>query len=262
MMTPNELSDTLNFSFRRSLHRDVFSLTTAMQYLKTQKSQPLSQLWHIKTQRCGLRHTVYSANGDEYTGEWLDNKKHGKGTQVWKKDGAVYDGDWKLGKRDGYGTYSILLPKTNEYSRLYCGRWKNGMKHGYGTYFYSSSAVYEGEWSEDKRNGWGRMYYDKGDIYEGEWMKDKSHGQGIIRLANENWYEGGWKDGKKHGNGKFYYLDKGQLYEGLWVDGVAKCGTLSDHGRDEAPIPTKYPIPKVHLLDMQAVLKETQSTYQ
>lgn len=56
----------------------VFSLTTAMQYLKTQKSQPLSQLWHIKTQRCGLRHTVYSASGDEYTGEWLDNKKHGK----------------------------------------------------------------------------------------------------------------------------------------------------------------------------------------
>lgn len=26
---------------------------------------------------------------------------------------------------------------------------------------------------------------------------------------------------------------------------MAKCGTLSDHGRDEAPIPTKYPIPKV-----------------
>lgn len=29
------------------------------------------------------------------------------------------------------------------------------------------------------------------------------------------------------------------------MDGVAKCGTLSDFGRDEAPTQTKYPIPQV-----------------
>ena len=122
------------------------------------------------------------------------------------------------------------------------------------------------------------MYYESGDIYEGEWLKDKNHGQGIMRFskktlhyinlkkikkrlslrwwiikcdfstcvqANGNWYEGTWGDGMKNGNGKFYYSEKGQLYEGIWVDGVAKCGTLSDFGRNEAPTPTKYPIPQV-----------------
>ncbi|XP_040012515.1 MORN repeat-containing protein 3 isoform X1 [Xiphias gladius] len=234
----------------------------AMPYIKTpKKNPPFSTLLDIKSQKCGLRGTVFSVGGNEYTGEWQDNKKHGKGTQVWKKSSAIYNGEWKFGKRDGYGTYSILLPGTREYERRYCGRWKNGKKHGYGTYFYNNSAVYEGEWNEDHKSGWGRMYYENGDIYEGEWMRDKNHGQGIIRFANGNWYEGTWQDGKKNGNGKFYYCDKGQLYEGFWVDGVAKCGTLSDFGRDEAPTPTKYPIPQIQLVDMQLVLREAQSAY-
>ncbi|XP_038827183.1 MORN repeat-containing protein 3 isoform X1 [Salvelinus namaycush] len=240
----------------------MYVLLTAMPHLKKpQKVEPLSKLWDRKAQKCGLRHTVYSVNGDEYTGDWLDSKKHGKGTQICKKAGAIYDGDWKYGKRDGYGTYSKLLSVTNEYSREYSGGWKNDKKHGFGTYFYSDTACYEGEWSEDQRSGWGRMYYDNGDIYEGEWLKNKHHGQGMLRLANENRYEGNWKYGKKNGHGKFFYLDKGQLYEGFWVDGVAKCGTVSDFGRAEAPTPTIYPIPKVHLLDVRSVLMETQSTY-
>ncbi|XP_029371075.1 MORN repeat-containing protein 3 isoform X1 [Echeneis naucrates] len=211
-----------------------------------------------KSQKCGLRHTVFSVHGDEYNGEWRDNKKHGKGLQLWKKSGATYNGKWKNGKRDGYGIYSVLIPETKEYERKYCGKWKNGKKHGYGTYFYSNSAVYEGEWSEGLRSGWGRMYYESGDTYEGEWMKDKNHGQGIIRFANGDWYEGNWQDGKRSGNGKYYYSDKGQLYEGFWVNGVAKCGTLSDFGREEAPSPTMYPIPQVCLVNMQLVLEEAR----
>lgn len=76
--------------------------------------------------------------------------------------------------------------------------------------------------------------------------------------ANGNWYEGSWRDDLKNGNGRFYYADKGQMYEGFWVDGVAKCGTMSDFGRNEAPTPTEYPIPKVEsnctLMDRKAVL--------
>ena len=64
-------------------------------------------------------------------------------------------------------------------------------------------------------------------------------------LANENRYEGSWKDDKKHGEGKFFYLNKGQLYIGVWVDDIAKCGTMEDFGREGAPQPTIYPIPKV-----------------
>ncbi|CAL8278757.1 unnamed protein product [Merluccius merluccius] len=233
-----------------------------MPYLKnTHKVQPLAHLWDMKAQKNGLRQTVYSVNGDEYTGEWQDNKKHGKGTVVWKKAAAIYEGEWKFGKCEGYGNYSKLCPETNQYARLYSGEWKNGKKHGYGTYFYSASAVYEGEWSGGRRSGWGRMHYDNGDIYEGAWLHDKHHGLGMVQLANGNRYEGSWQDGKKNGHGRFLFLDRGQVSEGLWVDGVFKCGTLSDCGREDAPMPTKYPIPKVELLDAQLVLMEAQSTF-
>ncbi len=42
------------------------------------KKQPLWKDWDYKAQKKGVRNTVYSVNGDEFTGEWLDNKKHGE----------------------------------------------------------------------------------------------------------------------------------------------------------------------------------------
>ncbi|XP_061783068.1 MORN repeat-containing protein 3 [Nerophis lumbriciformis] len=228
-----------------------------MPFIKTPpKAPPRSTLLENRSKKCGPRVTVYSVNGDEYTGEWLDNKKHGWGTQVWKKLGTIYNGEWKCGKRDGYGTYSVA--NTKVYAKKYCGEWRNGIKHGHGTYFYDNSAVYEGEWSEDRRSGWGRMLFNCGDVYEGEWMKDKEDGWGVLQFANGNWYEGSWKEGKKSGRGKFYYHDKAQLYEGLWVRGEAKCGTLSDSGRDDAPTPAKCPIPEVKLKDVKTVLQAAQ----
>ncbi|KAL7986648.1 hypothetical protein Chor_012931 [Crotalus horridus] len=210
---------------------------------------PLWHEWDRKAQKCGLRHTVYAVNGDRYIGEWLDNIKHGKGTQIWKKSGAIYSGDWKFGKRDGFGTYSIPDPVTKDYKKVYSGWWKNDKMWGYGVKFYSEGEYYEGEWAWGKRNGWGRMYYKDGAIYEGQWSEDKPG-------ENENRYEGSWKDGKKHGPGKFIYLDTGQLYEGYWVADIPTCGTMVDFSRDEAPVPTQYPIPKIELADPDGVLEE------
>lgn len=62
---------------------------------------------------------------------------------------------------------------------------------------------------------------------------------------NGNRYEGYWQRGLKNGSGRFFHLDHGQLFEGFWVDDVAKCGTMIDFGRNEAPEPTQFPIPKV-----------------
>ncbi|XP_040054128.1 MORN repeat-containing protein 3 isoform X2 [Gasterosteus aculeatus] len=207
-----------------------------MPHIKTSQTNRLSKTFlDTKSQKCGLRCTVFSVDGNEYTGEWLNNKKHGKGTQVWKKSGAIYTGEWKFGKRDGYGTLSVLLPETKEYEKKYCGGWENGKKHGFGLQFYKNAAVYEGGWIEGQRGVWGRMCYESGDVYEGEWLMDKTHGQGTIRF--------------------------GQILEGFWVDGVAKCGTLSDFQRSEAPTPTKYSIPQLQLMDMDLVLSEAKSAY-
>ena len=40
--------------------------------------QPLWKENDYKAQKKGIRHTVYSVNGDQYTGEWLDNLKDGE----------------------------------------------------------------------------------------------------------------------------------------------------------------------------------------
>nr|CAB3263907.1 MORN repeat-containing protein 3-like [Phallusia mammillata] len=223
-------------------------------------SEPLWHSWDYKAQKKGLRHTVYSVNGDEFTGEWLDNKKHGKGTYKWKSTGGIYDGDWKNGKRNGFGTLSFPDKKAGKFKKQYSGGWKNDMKHGYGTFFYNDVEYYEGEWFADNRCGWGRMYFADGSVYEGEWDEDKCNGRGMLKLDNENRYEGEWKGGKKNGRGQFFYLDTGQLYEGVWVDDVPKCGAMTDFGRDGAPEPTVYPIPKVELVNSVDVLSSAEKS--
>jgi len=44
---------------------------------KPPKTHQLWKVWDYKAQKKGLRHTVYSVNEDQYTGEWLNNKKDG-----------------------------------------------------------------------------------------------------------------------------------------------------------------------------------------
>ncbi|ERE75964.1 MORN repeat-containing protein 3 [Cricetulus griseus] len=127
---------------------------------------------------------------------------------------------------------------------------------GYGIQFFGPKDYYEGEWCGNQRCGWGRMYYSNGQIYEGQWRNDKPEGEGMLRLKNGNRYEGSWERGMKNGHGRFFHLDHGQLFEGFWVDDVAKCGTMIDFGRDEAPEPTQFPIPKVEIEDPDGVLRE------
>ncbi len=49
-----------------------------MPQVKDDKKEPLWRDWDRKAQKKGIRNTVYSVNRDEYTGEWLENKRHGK----------------------------------------------------------------------------------------------------------------------------------------------------------------------------------------
>jgi hypothetical protein len=42
-------------------------------------------------------------NGDVYEGEWIKNKKHGKGIYSYFTTGLVYEGEWCLGVKEGFG---------------------------------------------------------------------------------------------------------------------------------------------------------------
>ena len=49
----------------------------------------------------------YRLNGDQYIGEFKDDKRHGQGTYTWA-DGSQYIGEWKDNKQNGQGTTTWL----------------------------------------------------------------------------------------------------------------------------------------------------------
>lgn len=70
--------------------------------------------------------TVYSgeckviySNGDEYVGDFFNDKKAGTGKYVWA-DGSSYEGGFTAGVREGTGTY------VSANGRTYTGEFKNG----------------------------------------------------------------------------------------------------------------------------------------
>lgn len=88
--------------------------------------------------REGPRKTIYSVNGDSYTGEWKNDKKHGKffilmhwvgrGIQKWKKTQLIYEGDWHSGKRCGLGVLAVIGQDGN-HTKIYSGLWKDDKRH-------------------------------------------------------------------------------------------------------------------------------------
>ncbi|THD18892.1 MORN repeat-containing protein 3 [Fasciola hepatica] len=208
--------------------------------------------WSVADQKAnkqGLRHTVFQVNGNEYRGEWKDNKRHGRGIYKWKKANVLYEGDWENDMRCGSGVLSVMCDNGKQV-KIYSGEWRNDKRHGFGQNWYSDQEIYEGEWCADKRWGWGRMYYLDGSIYEGQWVNDKRCGDGMLRLRK-------WDNDKKNGRGKYFFLRTGQLMEGVWVDDIPKCCQMIDLGRELAVEGSEFEIPEIKLEDPNGVLRET-----
>ena len=70
-----------------------------------------------------------SSFGEEYSGDWFEDKFHGKGTYNWP-DGRHYKGEWKDGKMHGYGEM-----KYDDGCR-YEGHYANDKPHGHGIYYW------------------------------------------------------------------------------------------------------------------------------
>lgn len=101
-----------------------------------------------------------SAENVEYNGEWLDDAKHGQGTQVWPSGTEesespcdTYVGAWLIGQRGGAGKMSYANGDS------YDGSWgpggDSGVRAGQGKCIYANGDVYEGSWEEDVRSGMG-----------------------------------------------------------------------------------------------------------
>jgi hypothetical protein len=113
-------------------------------------------------------------NGDQYTGEWKNDKFHGQGT-YWYRDGCggnsspgeqgcKYIGEWKKGKRHGYDSLTWKDWNRSTEGRMpgYVGEWENNEPNGYGTINYESYAqgqatTYVGEVKDGKKHGQGTL---------------------------------------------------------------------------------------------------------
>lgn len=109
------------------------------------------------------------SNGDVYKGQWVADKKHGKGVMTYaNKD--VFDNEW--------------IEST---------------KWGQGVMKYHNGDVYSGEWSADKHHGKGTFDYADGYMLKsvGKWKKGKKVGlfEDIVRIRKQVYYVDSDDDG-------------------------------------------------------------------
>eukprot|EP01034_Spumella_vulgaris_P030807 gene30807-38076_t len=87
------------------------------------------------------------SDGSVYTGELLNNKRHGRGS-VKHSDGGVFEGMWSEDKKEGKGHM-----------------------------IWSDGTVYEGDYHQGDRHGHGAYKNIQGDLYVGDWVKNNKQGK-------------------------------------------------------------------------------------
>ena len=111
--------------------------------------------------------TLIAPNGENYLGEFKDDKRHGQGTYTFP-NGEKYEGEYRDDKRNGRGTYTF--PDGEKY----VGEFKDGNYHGQGTFTYAYGEKYVGEFKDATRHGRGTFFGSTGGvIYSGRWVNDK-----------------------------------------------------------------------------------------
>lgn len=108
-------------------------------------------------------------NGSVYTGQTLDNLRHGKGT-FQDAQGNVYEGEFKDDKIDGFGTY-----KTSE-GTVYTGEWKNEVQEGHGKETWPDGSYFIGGYLKGLKNGNGEYKWEDGSEYNGQWINGDIEG--------------------------------------------------------------------------------------
>ena len=114
----------------------------------------------IKDIFCDAPH--FGNNCWEYTGEKVDDQKHGLGVLEFC-DGSKYEGKFKNNQFHGIGKLTFANGET------YFGNWSRNNKQGVGIYLHANGMKYKGEWKRDKKNGLGRTEWPSGDCHIGKY---------------------------------------------------------------------------------------------
>merc|ERR1712022_57762 len=138
-------------------------------------------------------------------------QQHGKGKAVYA-NGDEFSGEYHEGKRHGAGVYKWVKMTTDEES----GEEKIATDDEGNKVFQSE---YEGSYADNMKDGEGKMNYPDGGIYHGSWKFDKRHGDGVYWYPNGDIYSGEWRFGQKHGRGNFISKETGAKLVGTFADG-------------------------------------------
>jgi hypothetical protein len=151
-----------------------------------------------KKQGFGLFEDLSKKNS--YEGEWMGDKKHGRGIEH-IEDGSVFEGNFANDQKSGNGVFKWATGEVFE------GEFRDNVIHGRGKYVWKADTKwYDGEWQDGKMHGKGK-FINEGKEYEGDFEADKKHGQGVYKWDG-NMYEGDFADNKMHGKG--YLTMKGK----------------------------------------------------
>lgn len=152
--------------------------------------------------------------GEIYTGELRNGRRHGRGT--FDVNGCVAVGQFEEGLLQGIGM------ETHADGAVYKGAFVDGRYNGHGLFTYPHGGTYEGELKDGEIHGTGTRVYvtnkgtPKGD-YRGQWVMGRRHGRGRRMYADGSMYLGQWKEDLKSGHGDFRHIS-GERYIAEWHD--------------------------------------------
>ena len=165
-----------------------------------------------------------------YEGEYLNDKRNGKGKEYDYKRKILFEGEYINGERWNGKIKELIKYNSNEME--FEGEYINGEKIGkvkkYYTNYSGRNLEYEGGFKNDKKNGYGKEYYEEYQeeeklIYEGEFLDDKRNGKGKEYYKGQLRFEGEYLNGKRW-NGKYRLINSwGQPeFEGELINGEKK----------------------------------------
>ena len=170
----------------------------------------------------GLRHGkgqfFDQRTGTSYSGNYVENKKHGQGEErvpgISNKDGI-----WENDMLNGYGRMTEFNPETGEIEVDYKGTFVNDRFEGLGEYVQGDGVKYKGQFKDHCKHGKGILMLPVPglskeneplvDVYDCTFEYDMLHGKGTVRYANGKTYEGNFNQGAKEGFGKESVYENG-----------------------------------------------------
>jgi hypothetical protein len=198
--------------------------------------------WHAvdsKANKNGERQLIVLDDGTEYTGQWRDNLRHGRGCHCTAI--GLYEGDFVDDLYEGEGSFYLWSEVTNcdrpGKWLLYYGEWFAGKFSGNGHKYEQNGDTYDGEFLKGKRCGTGTITYENGDSFTGEWKNDMRNGQGELTKANGDQFIGVYQDDKRNGPGVLHIVATQRRLEGEWRNDTFKCGSYYDEA--ENPVYTQ-----------------------